>query len=160
QSEELLDLRMACLSQRREELKSLVDVLLKPNAQMVADSLRSVQGVTELQTCANTSALFGPLRPPPNAESRAKVEELRQKLDRFKGNKLAGKPSEKLPLLTGIVEEARALQYRPLEAEALRQLGGLHSEMGALEDARRTLLDAVFAAEAAGHTYEAEQAWA
>src|SRR5262249_27442080 len=94
------------------------------------------------------------------AESRAKVEELRQKLARFKGNKLAGKPSEKLPLLTGIVEEARALQYRPLEAEALRQLGGLHSEMGALEDARRTLLDAAFAAEAAGHTYEAEQAWA
>ena len=159
QSEELLDLRMACLSERREELKSLVELFLNPDAKMVADSLRSAQGLSELQTCANASALLGPLRPPANAESRAKVEELRLKLAQNKALKDAGKISQVLPLAANIVEQAKALHYRPIEAEALVRLSGVQWAAGNYDGARATLVDTVLAAEASGHTAVAAEAW-
>src|SRR5262245_56075369 len=78
QSDELLDLRMECQSQRREELRSVVDVLTHADERIVQKSMQTVAGLTSVSGCANAKVLRAPVRPPGDPSSLAKVEEIRK----------------------------------------------------------------------------------
>jgi serine/threonine-protein kinase len=147
------------LSQRQEELKSLVELFLNPDAKMVTNGAQAASSLSGLEGCANTAALMSPLRPPADAESRAKMEDLRRRIAKNNALQDAGKISEALPLAVSIAEDAKALHYRPIEAEALYRLSGIQSAAGDLKSAGNTLLETIFAAEAGGHTSIAAEAW-
>jgi tetratricopeptide (TPR) repeat protein/tRNA A-37 threonylcarbamoyl transferase component Bud32 len=147
QSEDLLDLRMSCLSQRREELNALIEILTRADAKVVERSVEAVRALTPLDGCADAIALKAPFRPP-DAATRTKVEELRKKLAPAKALTDAGKYREAMAITAPAAAEAKALHYRPLEAEVLLQLGQAQLVGADRKTGEQTLKEALLAAEA------------
>ena len=159
QSEELLDLRMGCLSQRRQELRALSELLSQADAKLMAKAVDASQALTPLAECADAKALTAPVRPPADAATRAKVQQVRNKLAVAKAHDLAGQYAEELRLETSAAAEAKEIHYRPLEAEALGQLGELQKTKGDLKAAEATFKEALRAALASGHDLVSAQVW-
>ena len=151
QSEELLDLRSGCLSHRLQELKALADIYASADEKVVAKAVEATQGLSDLDACANVELLRAPVKPPADAPTRAKVEELRGRLSTIKAMLESGKYSDALPLAQGAVKEAEELRYDPLTAEALFQAGQAQSLTGDYRDAEATLSNAVLVAESGRH---------
>jgi tetratricopeptide (TPR) repeat protein len=151
QSEELLDLRMQCLSLRREETKALADLLMRADAAAVEQAVAAAEALPGLDRCANAVLLRAPLPPPVNAHTHDQVVALRKRLAAAQALKQAGKYTEGLAIASAAAREAKALAYRPLEAEALYQQGDLQERTGDAEAAQATLLSAAVAAEAGRH---------
>jgi tetratricopeptide (TPR) repeat protein len=159
QSEELLDLRMTCLSQRRDEMKSLVDIFAYADGGVVEKALRAVAALGTLDGCANATALKQPVRPPSDPATLAKVDELRKTLANVKAMSGAGKFGDALPVAERAKADAAALHYVPIEAEAEYRLGVLRGQLGDSKLAEQTLKDALYAAEASRHDEFAARAW-
>jgi tetratricopeptide (TPR) repeat protein len=123
QSEEVLDLRMQCLSDRLGELRALADVLATADAKLVARVAAGMPGLSSLSGCANVESLRARERPPAEPELRAQVASLKDKLARaqalFNADRLA-------PALAGaeeVLAAPAARQYAPLRASALHIRG-------------------------------------
>jgi tetratricopeptide (TPR) repeat protein len=159
QSEELLDLRMECLGQRREEARALVDLFTQADGEIVTKAVKAANGVGELSSCADLAALRAPIRPPASPELHRQVESLRAKLARTDALEDAGKYNQGLALATTLVDEAKRLAYQPVEAEALLRLGFLRFEAGQNQPAEQAIFDAIGHAEAGHHDQIAAKAW-
>ncbi len=151
QSEELLDLRMACLSDRRHELKSLVEIFSRGEASVVEKAPQAALALTALSRCANAVALKAPVAMPADSSLSAQAEELRQKLAQVSALSLAGKYAEGLPIAREAVARSQELRYRPLEADALSRLGTLQARAGDLKGSDKTFHQSLVAALAGRH---------
>jgi tetratricopeptide (TPR) repeat protein len=159
QSEEALDLRMQCLSQRREEAKALVDLFGRADAQVVQKAVQASSTLGDLEPCANVAALKAPVRPPSDPAVRAQVEALRMRLASVKALYEAARYEQALPLVRAIVGEAHALGYPPVEAEAVLQLAMTQTEVGQYAEAEALLVEAATAAVAGRDEAVAADAW-
>jgi tetratricopeptide (TPR) repeat protein/tRNA A-37 threonylcarbamoyl transferase component Bud32 len=158
QSEAMLDLRMACLDRRKQELSALVELLARGDVATVALAPRAALALTPLSTCSDASALAGPLAPA--ASAREAVAAVRAELARAEAMWLAGKFAEGLPIARSAAARAATSGDRPAEAEALWTRARLEDGTGLFSAARDTLLLAISRAEAGHHDALAVQIWA
>ncbi len=159
QSEELLDLRMQCLLQRRAELDALVELFVAADGKLVQGSAKAAEALTPLDHCSNAEALKAPVKPPADPTTRAKVEEMKKSLAKATALLDAGKYSEGLPLATELVDQAKTIHYRSMEAEALHLLGRFQYSTGNYKSAEQSVSAAILAAEAGRHDAILAQAW-
>jgi tetratricopeptide (TPR) repeat protein/tRNA A-37 threonylcarbamoyl transferase component Bud32 len=148
QSTELLDLRTACLDRRLDELRAETELFARADAKVVLNAVQAAGALTRLEECANVVSLRTPLPPPTDPATRTKIVEVGRRLAEAKALLEAGKYSEGIAVAGPAADEARLLGYRPLEGEALFQLGWLEEKAGDPKIAEATLLDALVAAEA------------
>jgi tetratricopeptide (TPR) repeat protein len=151
QSTEVMDLRMECLNERLGGLHALTDVFADANGEVVENAVSASNALASLDRCADVPLLRAVVRPPEDAETRAKVDGLRQRLANLKAQFDAGKYRETLKDAPMLIKEARGLGYEPLLAEALALLGTIHyksSDSGAAEAA---LVEAFRIADSARH---------
>ncbi|HHQ48256.1 MAG TPA: tetratricopeptide repeat protein [Acidobacteria bacterium] len=139
QSEELLDLRMACLDDRLEELRSVIEHLSSPDEKMVLQAPRAVFDLSSIASCADTAALTAPIPPPQDPGVRSQVRELRRRLAEVRGARLVGNMEESIATVRRIVQGATELGYEPLLAEAFVLQGRMEEVRHHLEPARRHL---------------------
>jgi tetratricopeptide (TPR) repeat protein len=158
QSEDVLDLRMMCLSQRLQEVKATTDLFVGADKQLVQRAVEVASGLSQLAGCADVEALKAPLRPPKDAQARKKVEEIRERIAKVKALGEAGRYAQGAKLAEVALADARATGYRPVEAEALARLGRLQARLGQNQEAEKTLEDAFWAAEACRHDEVAARA--
>ncbi len=158
QSEELLDLRMQCLSDHLKELEALAILFTKADKTIVEKALLATQGLSGLDLCSDTRSLRSQVRPPADPTTRARVEAVRADLATAKAMKHAGKFPDGLRLAEAAQATAASLGYRPIEAEALYLLGDIQGEAGDLRGAEKNLSEAVWAAEAGHHEKVAARA--
>jgi tetratricopeptide (TPR) repeat protein/predicted Ser/Thr protein kinase len=151
QTEELMGLRMACLDDRRHELRALGDRLIEADRDVAERAVQAAHRLSGLEACADARALEAPVRPPADAATRAEVEALRTRLAEARALEHAGRYKEGLGAARALNERAGALGYRPLEAEASFLLGELSDRTGDYEAAGRALDHATWAAEAGRH---------
>ncbi len=149
QSAEMLDLRVECLGRDLEELRAQVDVLAHADATTVAKSAQAVRTLPGLAACADAAALRAPIRPPSDEATRARVETLRTALAKGKAQQRAGSYASALAVATSSSQEASALGYRPVEAEALYLLADVQDDQGDYATSERTFRRS-FAASLAG----------
>jgi tetratricopeptide (TPR) repeat protein len=159
QSEELLDLRMECLSGRREEMRALVDLFTHADAQVVQKAVGAASSLGGLDGCADAAALRAPVRPPKDPAKRARVDELRKRLAVVKALGEAGKYGDALTIARPLVEEARALGYAPIQAEALFRLGRALRNVGKYQESEEALFEAAAEAMAGRDETVAAPAW-
>ncbi|HTA18067.1 MAG TPA: tetratricopeptide repeat protein [Polyangia bacterium] len=150
QSEEVLDLRMGCLNDRLSGLRALTDVFSGATGEVVEHAVDAAHALTPLDGCSDVKQLKS-LIPPPDPAVKARVESLRRELGQIKAVYDAGRYAAALTQLKPVVEETRALGYRPLEAEALSRMGRATSELGENVDAERILEEALHASVASRH---------
>jgi eukaryotic-like serine/threonine-protein kinase len=151
QSGEVLDLRMACLRDRWNELRALSDVLVGGQDVVVTNAIAAATALTPIDRCGDVSALRASLAPPADPETRRKVAVLRDRLVACKALQDAGRYTRALEDAMQVVSEARALRHRPLIAEALNRLAQLQLDTGHPREAAATFDEAVFLAQATSH---------
>src|SRR5207253_1883738 len=125
QSEETLDLRMICLSQRHAELQATSDLFVGADRGVIEKAADLATRLSPVSECADVEALKTPLRLPREPALRAEVAAVRVLLARVKALGVSGRYKEGLPAAEQAVARARATAYAPVQAEALLRLGHL-----------------------------------
>lgn len=151
QSEQEFTLRAACLDTRLREMSSLVTLLSSADRDVVRLAVEAGGKLSPVSTCGDMSALSAPLAPPGEARARQKVAELRGKLADARVLAAAGRFAEARDEGRSLLEEARKINYAPLVAEVLVELGTAQMGAGQYQDAARTLNEAVERADESHH---------
>jgi serine/threonine protein kinase len=151
QSQELLDLRMTCLADRRTQLKTLSDLYASADDAAIERAAQSAQSLPSLGTCADVAALKAPIPPPRDPRARERVVEARQALAKASALDMAGRYDQGLELSRAALQEAEALAYPPLEAEAQLRIGELAGDRGDFADSATALHQSLVAALAGHH---------
>jgi tetratricopeptide (TPR) repeat protein len=119
QSDAMLDLRMACLERRRGALASLASVLAEaPDRAVLDGAVVAAARLPDLAGCADRQLLAGAIPPPPT-ELRPRVLAARARIDAASALIVAGRYPDGAALARAAAEEARAIPYPPVVAEAL-----------------------------------------
>jgi tetratricopeptide (TPR) repeat protein len=147
QSAELLDLRMACLDRRRQELRALVDTFVDADSEVVENALRAAHGLGGIDECADARALRARFPTPEDPKLRARVVELEGSIAQIGALHRTGKYADALSRAREAVDEARPLDHPPLLARVLFELGVALEASGQAVEAEAVLIEAAAAAE-------------
>ncbi len=135
QSQELLDLRMACLSDRFTELKTLSDLFANADPGIVEHAAQSAQSLPTLDFCADVAALKAPIPPPRDPKVIGRVAAVREQIARASALQAAAKYAEGLDIARPALAETEALDYAPAIAEAEIVMGLLLGDHGDFAEA-------------------------
>jgi tetratricopeptide (TPR) repeat protein/predicted Ser/Thr protein kinase len=151
QTEATLDLRMTCLERRRQEAAALIGALATSDTAGLTRAVAAATGLTDVAVCADVAVLRQVIAPPHDAATRARLAKLTPRLADARAKLDTGAYAAGLALVRPVAAEARALGYRPFEAEADFLQGVLEVQAGDTSHAEATLEAAVLSAEAARH---------
>jgi tetratricopeptide (TPR) repeat protein len=159
QSEQLMDLRAACLDGRRQALRVFVALLEEGEREALTRAPEAARQLPSLAACADRDALARVEPLPPSPEARAQLSALGRELDGLRVQGAAGFHARALPRLEAVVAALRGLGHRPTLAQALLLLGELRGTAGSFAPAREVLEEAVRVAEAGHDDETAARAW-
>jgi tetratricopeptide (TPR) repeat protein len=159
QTEPMLELRMTCLDRRRQDVAALVATFATATTATVTRAVDAAAGLTDVAACADVDALRQIVAAPADPATRAKLAELTARLADARARHATGALSPALALARPIAAEARALGYRPFEAEADLLQGNLEYDLGDTAHAQITVEAAVWAAEAGRNDRVAGFGW-
>jgi serine/threonine-protein kinase len=148
QSAETLDLRMACLADRLDGVKSLSVLLESADAEVVDNAIAASNALVPLERCADLRLLRAVLPPPEDAAARAEVERIRRGIADAKALHDGGRENLAAARLDELVDAARRAGYGPSLAEALALRGQIYALAGRPEAGHAVLKQAVWQAEA------------
>lgn len=147
QSEGLLDLRMGCLEQRRQEARARIDVLAAGplgDNELLDRAVAAVQHLRELGRCSDAAALREEAPPRIRPELAARTAVLQARLDDVQAQLEFGRSKEAVAKLHPLLPEADALQPGPYRARARYLLGRIERETGDVKAAEKDLEEAVW----------------
>jgi serine/threonine protein kinase/tetratricopeptide (TPR) repeat protein len=148
QPEPLMTVRMACLEQRRAQVKALTHVLDHADRQTVERAVEASKNLPAVEDCGDVTSLTSVKTLPASPEQRAAIEALGREVGELRVRADAGKYKDVTSAAVGLVERVRATGYEPLLADALLVLGDAQDHLGLKTDAATTLREAAYAAEA------------
>jgi tetratricopeptide (TPR) repeat protein len=146
QSDELMDLRMACLDDRLGGLEALLEVFAEPDRATVRKAFDAARALGPLDGCGDGEALRAVVPMPADPARVAEIEVLRDRVRRGKALHDSGRYAQSIETLEGALPEARATNYPPLVARTLIHLGDVLRENGRLEDASEVLGEGYYVA--------------
>ncbi|MCA9712222.1 MAG: tetratricopeptide repeat protein, partial [Myxococcales bacterium] len=147
--------RAACFEQQAGELDALLALLESGEPGVIEHASAAVEALPRSTACE-----AGPSRVAPPAPLQAEaVQRLRVELAGLSAAAAAGRHASAVPEATAALEQAQALGYGPLVAEATLMLARLHAGAGEGARAERLLYAAIEQAEAEHHDAVAAQAW-
>ena len=147
QTDDVLSLRQTCLDQRRDELGALTKLLADPGVSLVEKADKVVFELEPIETCNNVALLRAPGRPPP--ELKAKLAEVHKVLADAKAQVIAGRYFPAMVSSQKSLDQARAIGYEPVIAEALVVRGIALTSTGNFQDGATTQMEAAWSAIAA-----------
>ena len=148
QSEQLLDLRMACLHRRLGEMRALVELMIDAEPAALERGVQAVSRLGSLSSCADASSLTAVVPLPRDPETQARIEGLRPRLDQLKGLCGLMQNDAAWALAQDLEQEVRDLDYAPFRAEALFFVGSAAAMDDRPEKASDAYLQAVSQADA------------
>jgi len=160
QSEQALDLRVACLRQRGQELEALVDLFASADTKTVDKSVQAAATLAPVEPCSDVESLRAPFAPPGDAAQARAVEDLRQRLARVDALLATDRNEEALASVKSLVDDAHRVGYRPAYAEALFARGLVGQLFEKAAGAEPFFFQAAVEAEAVRHDVVAAKAWA
>ncbi len=157
QSDQVFDLRNACLDQHRNSVKALVDILADADADVVENAVTAVIGLPAVEDCKDTQALAQTMALPEDPALQQKIVAARAVLARAQVHQDTGQYARGIALTKTVLVDADVTSYGPLLAEALLCQGTLELWMGDASRAHADLEGALRAAVAAGYATVAAQ---
>jgi tetratricopeptide (TPR) repeat protein len=148
QSERLLDLRMACLDERKHALGAAASVLASADVDVVGRAVEIVDGLPAITTCANTRSLEQIVPLPEDAAKRAAIQSAAASLDSASALLNAGKAARARAIAEPVIASAESLAYPPLLSRALYLRGAaLYDDFAATDaDKEKTFVRAAASA--------------
>jgi eukaryotic-like serine/threonine-protein kinase len=123
QSDEVLDLRMSCLSDRLGNVRALTDVFAKADEGVVLNAVSAAGTLPAVDDCADVPALRAVVKPPPDGSTSRRVEALGGEVAVVSALRATGQCTKAEQRGGRLVEEARDTKYRPLIADSLLAVG-------------------------------------
>ena len=160
QPEDVLDLRMQCLDDRRREMGALVSVLATADAKVVARASRAAAALEPLGLCKDVPALRSGRAVERDPKRRAEIEAVQQELAQARALAVGTRYQEGLARAEAALLRARAMHDRGLEGEALAAAGLAHSMAGETKASLRDWEEAAGAALASGNDRLQAGIWA
>jgi tetratricopeptide (TPR) repeat protein len=151
QSEEVLDLRMACLQERLNEFHALSDVFADATGEVVENAVSATNALATLDRCSDVPTLRAVIRPPDDSRAVARVAEMRKRLAATKAQFDAGRWRETLKVVPDLLSHAREVGYQPLVAEVLDFAGKAYVKANDMRTAEKALVEAYRVADASRH---------
>ncbi|HEY6477661.1 MAG TPA: tetratricopeptide repeat-containing protein kinase family protein, partial [Polyangia bacterium] len=148
QSAEVLDLRMTCLDDRLAGVRALGEVLGTADKSLVESAMAATSALPALDRCADVAMLRAVIKPPDDPAKRTEVAALRESAAKLAALASAGRCNDAKAIGIPLLERAKQLGYRPLEAETAIGLGRLADSCLDPAVAAGYLEEAVLAAEA------------
>ncbi len=150
QSDAVLTLRMQCLNERLDELRSLTELLTHADVDTVKAATRSTGALTDLSRCTDVEALERRMPLPKNAEEQARIERAQHALNEATSLFTLGKYQQALPRMEAVEAEAQRLGYTPLQAQATKWLFRVNGRLSRFERIKELAFETVRLAELAG----------
>jgi len=150
QSEDVLDLRMACLNDNLDSARALTQLLSGGDPRVVEHAVEAAGSLEDFGRCADVQQLRAGVQPPKDPMIRAEVAELRRRLKDANALFDAGRYPEAEFATDVILRRADALGYLPLRAEAL-VLNGDALGAARMDGGIAMLEAAIVAGESSGH---------
>jgi hypothetical protein len=119
QSEALLDVRMVCLSTRRDEARALVDLLEHANETTVKKAVDAASALTPVAECARVATLLSADPPPSDPQKRAEYDAVASELTRAKADLNMQQRDACQGRVAPLIPRAEALGHKPLLARTL-----------------------------------------
>ncbi len=151
QTEAVMALRSACLGNRRMALREAIDVLAHADPKVVEQGVDLVAGLPRLDRCDDVEALQAEIPPPEDDHAAQQVEQLRTRLLRSNVHLQVGQYDEARQELEEALEQAQALGYAPLVAEAELERGRVALHQQRYAEAEQALVQAFELAVEHGH---------
>jgi eukaryotic-like serine/threonine-protein kinase len=107
----------SCLDERRAELEALVDLLRRPDVEVIAMAVPSAAGLSPLEPCGDAAFLTTMPSQPTDEAAPAALSELRRALAEVDVLGQAGRYDAAGARIEAALREAEALAYEPLVAE-------------------------------------------
>jgi len=157
---EIAALRTHCLDARLAALTYTTQLLSSHEPRVVAARMVvAVDRMPPIERCQTVELFEGRVPQPTSPQVRTEVAAIRVQLVSAHMSFVAGRYAEALALTESLLPRARALSYRPIEAEALYYLGLTQSMTAGAKVAVETLREAAHVAEAGRHDLYAAFAW-
>jgi tetratricopeptide (TPR) repeat protein len=145
QSPRLMDLQIACLQERRAELRAAVDVLAGADERVAERAVQLASGLRPLAPCADPQALA--LGRDLDPDTTAAVQAVHEQLSQVRAEDLAGRFARGLELARLAVTAAEHSGHEPARAEALLHRGRMEEAVGDYVAAEQTLEQSYWLAE-------------
>jgi len=158
QSAEVLDLRMECLNERLASVRALTMVFQSADQGVVDNAVGAAGALPSPDRCEDVAMLRAVVRPPDSPATRGEIDRLREEVAKVNALASAGRCDQARAVGAPILQAARRLDYKPLEAEISYGLGKLFDTCLDTKEALTHLEDAVMAAEASRHDEVAVEA--
>ena len=155
QSGELLDLRMACLDERRLHLRVTLDELARVDTNTLQNATKAVLALPDLARCADLEALTAAIPPPDDPDIAAQVAALDQQLIEARARQELGEYDQAAQIVDSVVAAGEPIGFEPLMARAWLQQGTLQEKQAEYRPAEATLTRALHSAIAQGMQREA-----
>jgi tetratricopeptide (TPR) repeat protein len=130
QTAEAMDLRMACLQDRRLALREAAGVLARVDATSVERAVNVAASLPALAGCERVQALRVAAPPPDDPERAAAVKAARARLARARALEAVGHYDEAMRALDPLRAEAETLGHAPLRAEVAYWRGAVLQARG------------------------------
>lgn len=151
----LLDVQMACFDRRLQQLGAVVDIFVAADADILRNAADALESLGALSSCEDLDP--HPLDPPPDRIADA-VAQCRALLIRVAAATAAGRYREAESMVASGLDDARALGYAPLVAEALKESATVAKLNGDPSAAARWYDEAWRVAVGAGYDHVAAEA--
>jgi eukaryotic-like serine/threonine-protein kinase len=139
QTEQVMDLRMRCLNDRRNELRAAVGVLAHADGTKVEKAMALMAGLQAPSRCDELEALAAELPLPEDPEIAAQVQALRKQLVEVRVRLSVGDFVSSAREVQTLVEQIETLGYGPLLADALYLRGRARHAIGKYPEAEEDL---------------------
>ncbi len=144
----LLDRRTACLRQRVGAFEATLEVLGGPSDDVANRAMQVVGAMPPIEACMGDEPPALAAETPDDDARRQRVDRVRKALSKVAALQQAGEVDEALSNATEALALARACEFRPVEAEALRILGSAQEAAAQYESAANSLEEAYHMARA------------
>jgi len=130
QSSKVLDLRMECLEHRLHAMRATVEALGEVDAEAAERAIDAVEGLPELERCADVATLRALVPPPEDPTIAAELEALQPELARAAVQRRMGRFDAALATLEALDDRARPLGHEPFTARVAYELGMTLTSVG------------------------------
>ncbi len=168
QTEEVMDLRVACLSRQRIALRKSIDVLVHADQTAVKRAVTLVASLPDLSRCDDVNALRSGLTLPSQREVIVPPEVLppedspvaneRERLAEARALRKVGLYEQAAAVIQEVVDRAEVLGHAPLMAEARLERANVRRARAEYADAEEDLEAAYLLAVELGHRAVEEEA--
>jgi serine/threonine protein kinase len=142
QSERLLDLRMLCLENKRQEAKALIDIFARADAELIPGTVKAAGSLPPISACTNIKSLSNLIDLPGDQQQRKAISNTNTLIAQSGAQAKTGHYPKSLSLAEQALQNAKIIGYPPLLAKASFQAATALKQLGESKKAEAQYQDA------------------